>query len=94
MPRQDRRTVSQSEYDLARHIAYGKSISLVIKRCILILIQEWGLSFPAERLELARNTNKLGRFATVEDVAEQVKAFVVSKSVTGQNGVIDAGFGL
>jgi hypothetical protein len=36
----------------------------------------------------------LGRFAAVEDVAEQVKAFVVSKSVTGQNGVIDAGFGL
>ncbi|KAJ9422847.1 transforming growth factor-beta-induced ig-h3 [Fusarium oxysporum] len=59
-----------------------------------ILLTEWGLSFPADRLEVARNTNKLGRFATVEDVAEQVKAFVVSKSVTGQNGVIDAGFGL
>ncbi|KAF5615868.1 transforming growth factor-beta-induced ig-h3 [Fusarium sp. NRRL 25303] len=59
-----------------------------------ILLTEWGLSFPADRLEAARNTNKLGRFATVEDVAEQVKAFVVSKSVTGQNGVIDAGFGL
>ncbi|KAF5562140.1 alcohol dehydrogenase [Fusarium napiforme] len=59
-----------------------------------ILLTEWGLSFPAERLEAARNTNKLGRFATVEDVAEQVKAFVVSKSVTGQNGVVDAGFGL
>ncbi|KAG5761393.1 hypothetical protein H9Q72_010497 [Fusarium xylarioides] len=59
-----------------------------------ILLTEWGLSFPAERLESARNTNKLGRFATVEDVAEQVKAFVVSKSVTGQNGVIDAGFSL
>ncbi|KAF5642012.1 transforming growth factor-beta-induced ig-h3 [Fusarium sp. NRRL 52700] len=59
-----------------------------------ILLTEWGLSFPAERLEVARNTNKLGRFATVGDVAELVKAFVVSKSVTGQNGVIDAGFGL
>ncbi|KAF5984881.1 transforming growth factor-beta-induced ig-h3, partial [Fusarium coicis] len=43
-----------------------------------ILLTEWGLSFPAERLEAARNTNKLGHFATVEDVAEQVKAFVVS----------------
>ncbi|KAF5656715.1 major facilitator family transporter [Fusarium heterosporum] len=60
----------------------------------LILNQEWGLSFPAERLETARNKNKLGRFATVEDVAEQVRTFVVSKSVTGQNGIIDAGFGI
>jgi NAD(P)-dependent dehydrogenase (short-subunit alcohol dehydrogenase family) len=60
----------------------------------LIFTQEWGLSFPAERLEIARNANKLGRFATVEDVAEQVKTFVVSKSVTGQNAIVDAGFGL
>ncbi|KIL83889.1 hypothetical protein FAVG1_12866 [Fusarium avenaceum] len=59
-----------------------------------ILLTEWGLTFPAERLEIARNTNKLKRFATVEDVAEQVKTFVVSRSVTGQNGVIDAGFSL
>ncbi|VTT55156.1 unnamed protein product [Fusarium fujikuroi] len=66
----------------------------VVRGFNLIFVQEWGLSFPADRLEIARNTNKLGRFATVEDVAEQVKAFVVSKSVTGQNGVIDAGFGL
>ncbi|KAJ4258809.1 hypothetical protein NW762_007896 [Fusarium torreyae] len=59
-----------------------------------ILLTDWGLSFPAEQLETALNTNKLGRFATVEDVAEQVKTYVVSKSVTGQNGVVDAGFGL
>ncbi|KAL5592858.1 hypothetical protein FOBRF1_013166 [Fusarium oxysporum] len=59
-----------------------------------ILLTEWGISFPAERLEIARNTNKLGRFATVEDVAEQVRTFVLSKSMTGQNGIVDAGFGL
>ena len=57
-------------------------------------MQEWGLSFSADRLEIARDTNKLARFATVEDVAEQVRAFVVSKSITGQNAVIDAGFNL
>ncbi|KAM0208889.1 hypothetical protein ACHAPQ_009958 [Fusarium lateritium] len=59
-----------------------------------ILLTEWGLSFPPESLEIARNTNKLGRFATVEDVAEQIRTFVVSKSVTGQNVIVDAGFGL
>lgn len=57
-------------------------------------IQEWGLSFPPQRLELARKSNKLDRFATVEDVIQQVKVFVVSKSVTGQNAIIDAGFTL
>jgi NAD(P)-dependent dehydrogenase (short-subunit alcohol dehydrogenase family) len=56
--------------------------------------QDWGLSFPPERLAAVQEANKLGRFATVEDVAEQVKTFVVSRSVTGQNAVIDAGFSL
>ncbi|RMJ17565.1 hypothetical protein CDV36_002745 [Fusarium kuroshium] len=59
-----------------------------------ILLTEWGLSFPPERLELARKSNKLDRFATVEDVVQQVKIFVASKSVTGQNAIIDAGFTL
>ncbi|KAI8648604.1 hypothetical protein NCS57_01471900 [Fusarium keratoplasticum] len=59
-----------------------------------ILLTEWGLSFPPQRLELARKSNKLDRFATVEDVIQQVKVFVVSKSVTGQNAIIDAGFTL
>ena len=36
--------------------------------------------------------NKLKRVATVDDVAAQVRAFVTSKSVTGQNAIIDAGF--
>ncbi|KAF4469798.1 alcohol dehydrogenase [Fusarium albosuccineum] len=59
-----------------------------------ILLTEWGLSFPPARLELARKSNKLDRFATVEDVVQQVKTFVLSKSVTGQNAVVDAGFTL
>lgn len=59
-----------------------------------VLLTEWGLSFPPERLAAAEQRNKLQRFATVEDVAAQVRAFVTSKSVTGQNAVIDAGFTL
>lgn len=38
--------------------------------------------------------SKLKRLATVEDVAEQVWSYVNSKSVTGQNIVIDGGWGL
>ncbi|PKS08462.1 hypothetical protein jhhlp_004845 [Lomentospora prolificans] len=59
-----------------------------------ILLTEWGLSFPQERLDAAKAANKLGRFATVEDVAQQVRTFVVSRTITGQNAIIDAGFSL
>ncbi|KAK3901573.1 hypothetical protein C8A05DRAFT_16252 [Staphylotrichum tortipilum] len=59
-----------------------------------ILLTDWGLSFPAARLEAAKEANKLKRFATVEDVAQQVRTFVVSKTITGQNAIIDAGFSL
>jgi hypothetical protein len=59
-----------------------------------VYAQEWGRSFPPERLQAALETNKLARFATVDDVVTQVKTFVVSKSVIGQNAVVDAGFSL
>jgi hypothetical protein len=41
-----------------------------------------------------QEANKLKRFATVDDVAEQVRTFVSSKTITGQNAIIDAGFSL
>jgi len=59
-----------------------------------ILLTDWGMKFPKEKLEAAREQNKLKRFATVEDVAEQVLVFVKSRSVTGMNAVIDAGYSL
>ncbi|KAI1338656.1 short chain dehydrogenase reductase [Xylariaceae sp. FL0016] len=59
-----------------------------------VLLTDWGLSFPPERLAATKEANKLKTFATVEDVAEQVRTFVVSRTITGQNGIIDAGFGL
>ncbi|RYP00593.1 hypothetical protein DL764_006467 [Monosporascus ibericus] len=59
-----------------------------------VLLTDWGLSFPPERLGAVKEQNKLKRFATVDDVAEQVKTYVASKTVTGQNAVIDAGFSL
>ena len=54
--------------------------------------QDWGLSFPEERIAAAKEASKLKRLATVEDTAEQVRALIVSKGMTAQNAVIDAGF--
>ncbi|KAH7360134.1 hypothetical protein BKA65DRAFT_420943 [Rhexocercosporidium sp. MPI-PUGE-AT-0058] len=59
-----------------------------------LLLTEWGLRFPQETQDAYRARTKLNRFATVEDVAEQVLCFAKSKSVTGSNAVIDAGFSL
>ncbi|CAO2653579.1 Nn.00g029900.m01.CDS01 [Neocucurbitaria sp. VM-36] len=57
-----------------------------------VLLTEWGLSFPEEKLRAVKEQNRLKRFATVEDVALQVLIFALSRSITGQVAVIDAGF--
>ncbi|PKX97941.1 SDR family NAD(P)-dependent oxidoreductase [Aspergillus novofumigatus IBT 16806] len=57
-----------------------------------VLLTDWGLQFPEEKLNAVKEKNLLKRFATPEDVAEQVKVFATSKSMTGVNAVIDAGF--
>ncbi|KAF2684641.1 NAD(P)-binding protein [Lentithecium fluviatile CBS 122367] len=59
-----------------------------------VLLTDWGRQFPEEKLKSVQERNKLKRFATPEDVALQVKYFVLTNSVTGQNVVIDAGFSL
>ncbi|KAH6684672.1 hypothetical protein B0J14DRAFT_664665 [Halenospora varia] len=59
-----------------------------------VLLTDWGRKFPEEKLKSVQEKNALKRFATPEDVAEQVKLFALSKSVTGTNAVIDAGFAL
>ena len=56
--------------------------------------QEWGLKFPPERIKMMTEASKLKRLATVEDVAEQVLTYVKNKTVTGQNMVLDGGWGL
>lgn len=49
------------------------------------------MKFPEGKREAARKATKLGRLATVEDVAEQVRVLALSRSVTGQNVCIDSG---
>lgn len=59
-----------------------------------ILLTEWGKKFPEEKLAAAREKAKLKRLATVEDVADHVLLLAQSRSVTGTNSVIDAGWRL
>ncbi|KAI9904671.1 hypothetical protein N3K66_001200 [Trichothecium roseum] len=56
-----------------------------------LMMTDWGQAFSEEVQARVKKQTKLGRFVTVEDVAEQVLCFVRSKSVTGTNVVIDAG---
>ncbi|KAK4235272.1 hypothetical protein C8A03DRAFT_17973 [Achaetomium macrosporum] len=59
-----------------------------------VLLADWELSFAPERLEAVKEQNRLKRFAAVDDVAQQVKVSVTSRTVTGQNAIIDAGLSL
>lgn len=56
-----------------------------------LLETEWAERFTTEQKQATLDKTKLKRFATVEDVAEQVFGLVKSKSITGVNIVIDAG---
>ncbi|KFY20323.1 hypothetical protein V491_03814 [Pseudogymnoascus sp. VKM F-3775] len=85
----------------AAQIHLAKSLAMICSSRIRvnsvspgILLTDWGLKFPQERLDSAMEKTQLKRFATVEDVAQQVLCFVKSRSVTGANAVIDAGWSL
>lgn len=56
-----------------------------------MMITDWSMSFPESKREATRKKTKLGRLATIEDVAQQVCCFAMSQSVTGMNAVIDSG---
>ncbi|RAK81957.1 SDR family NAD(P)-dependent oxidoreductase [Aspergillus fijiensis CBS 313.89] len=59
-----------------------------------VLLTDWGRQFSEEKLRSVQEKNALKRFATPEDVADQVRFLAMSSSITGQNIVIDAGFSL
>ncbi|KAL2812180.1 hypothetical protein BJX63DRAFT_443679 [Aspergillus granulosus] len=59
-----------------------------------VLMTDWGKGFPAEKIRAVEEKNVLKRLATPEDVAEQVRFLAMSRSITGINAVIDAGFSL
>jgi NAD(P)-dependent dehydrogenase (short-subunit alcohol dehydrogenase family) len=59
-----------------------------------LLLTEWGQKFGEEKIAKNVSMTKLGRLAEVEDVASQVRTLALSKSITGQNIVIDCGTSL
>ncbi|KAI0176231.1 putative short chain dehydrogenase [Hypoxylon sp. FL1284] len=59
-----------------------------------LLLTEWAKGFTEQQKEAHLQKTKLGRFVSVEDVAEQVFTLAKSKSMTGVNVVMDAGFTL
>ncbi|RAL13429.1 SDR family NAD(P)-dependent oxidoreductase [Aspergillus homomorphus CBS 101889] len=59
-----------------------------------VLLTDWGRQFSEVKLRSVQEQNALKRFATPEDVADQVRFLATSPSVTGQNIIIDAGFSL
>ncbi|KAK3074068.1 hypothetical protein LTR53_003780 [Teratosphaeriaceae sp. CCFEE 6253] len=59
-----------------------------------LLLTEWGMKFGEEKINAATQATKLKRLATVEDVADQVRVLATTKSVTGQNLIVDSGTSL
>jgi enoyl-[acyl-carrier-protein] reductase (NADH) len=53
-----------------------------------------GERFPKEKVEATRAKSALKDTADPVDVAEQVRTLVMSKSITGQNIVIDCGIAI
>jgi NAD(P)-dependent dehydrogenase (short-subunit alcohol dehydrogenase family) len=56
-----------------------------------LMLTEWGMKFPQAKRDAAVNNTKLKRLATPEDVADEVRMIALSRSVTGQNFVVDCG---
>ncbi|KEF52562.1 alcohol dehydrogenase [Exophiala aquamarina CBS 119918] len=59
-----------------------------------LMLTEWGSQFPESKVKATTDKSALKSTATPEDVAEQIKALVLSKSITGQNIVIDCGIAI
>ncbi|KAI1764785.1 NAD(P)-binding protein [Hypoxylon sp. FL1150] len=59
-----------------------------------LLLTDWSKGFSEEQKQAHLQKTKLKRFVSVEDVAEQVLMFARSRSMTGVNVVVDAGFTL
>lgn len=59
-----------------------------------LLMTEWGQRFSESQIQSAVDKTTLGKLATIEDVADQVKTLALSRSMTGQNIVVDGGIAI
>jgi NAD(P)-dependent dehydrogenase (short-subunit alcohol dehydrogenase family) len=59
-----------------------------------LMMTGWGQKFPEAKVKAATEKGVLKSLATGEDVADQVKTIVISKSMTWQNIVLDCGIAI
>ncbi|EXJ84891.1 alcohol dehydrogenase [Capronia epimyces CBS 606.96] len=59
-----------------------------------LMLTEWGNQFPEAKIKATTERAALKSLTTPEDVAEQIKTLVLSKSITGQNIVLDGGIAI
>ena len=81
------------------HLMKGLSVICGPKiRCNTIspglMMTEWGQKFPEKSVKAVTERGALKRLAEPDDVAEQVKTMALSKSMTGQNVVVDCGIAI
>lgn len=88
-------TTKAAEIHLTKGLAViaGKSV-----RCNSVspglMMTEWGSRFPESKVNATKEKSALKNTASPEDVAEQVRYLALSKSITGQNIVIDCGIAI
>ncbi|KAK5449681.1 hypothetical protein LTS15_008756 [Exophiala xenobiotica] len=59
-----------------------------------LMMTEWGNKFPETKVKATTEKSALKSTASPEDVAEQIRTLVLSKSITGQNIVMDCGIAI
>ena len=57
----------------------------------MLCVANRGSKFPESKIKATTDKSLLKSLATPEDVADQIKTLVLSKSMTGQNVVMDCG---
>ena len=59
-----------------------------------LMMTEWGAKFPEAKVKATTEKAAGKALATPEDVAEQVRTLALTKSMTGQNVVMDCGIAI
>ena len=60
----------------------------------MLTVLDRGNQFPESKVTATTEKSALKRTATPEDVADHIKTLVLSRSITGQNIVIDCGIAI
>lgn len=59
-----------------------------------LMMTEWGQRFPEATVNAVTEKGALKRLTTAEDVADLIRTMILSRSLTGQNIIIDCGIAM